>query len=153
METITLRTSDGQDVKIPIAHAFGPDGKPAELIGDIEPQNCDHAGACWSSCLDMRCTRCGSRLFIPPRHLARRPEEIIEDMHRLWCAAGWPEFVGGKDGHWSIVPGKWTVIQHPLFAHVGGLPVRHDKLAGYTLAADSYPPRGNGHQPGVEVRQ
>jgi hypothetical protein len=36
METITLRASDGQDVKVPIAHAFGPDGKPAELIGDIE---------------------------------------------------------------------------------------------------------------------
>jgi DNA-directed RNA polymerase subunit RPC12/RpoP len=120
------------------------------LIGDVEPADCDHAGACWSSNLDMRCPRCGSRLFLPPRHLARRPEEIIDDMHRLWCAAGWPEFVGG---HWSIVPGGWTVIQHPLFAHVGGLPVRHDKLAGYTLAADSYPPRGNGHQPGVEVRQ
>jgi hypothetical protein len=25
---------------------------------------------------------------------------------------------------------------------VGGLPVRHDKLAGYTLAADSYPIAG-----------
>lgn len=132
METVTLRTSDGQAVSIPVVHAFGPDGKPAELIGDIEPQNCDHAGACWSSNLDMRCPRCGSRMFLPARILARLPATIIERMHALWCAAGWPEW--HRDG-WSLNQ-YWRVIQHPLFTLTGGLAVRDDRLANYILAAD-----------------
>ena len=32
---------------------------------------------------------------------------------------------------WSIIPDKWTVIDVPAFAHVGGLPVRHDRLATF----------------------
>lgn len=126
MDTITFE-HQGQTFEIPIVVAFGPDGKPAELIGDIEPQNCDHAGATWSDCLDMRCPRCGSRLFLPPCLLAYLAEDTIETMHALWTAAGWPAFIGGQDPHWSIIADKWTLLEHPLFAHMAGLPVRHDR--------------------------
>lgn len=130
MDTITF-THQGQTFTAPVVVAFGPDGKPVDLIGDVEPENCDHAGACWSSNLDMRCPRCGSRLFLPPRFLAGRSEETIETMHALWVRAGWPEF---SRGAWHILPEHWTVIPHPAFAHVGGLAVRNDRLNSFPEA-------------------
>lgn len=107
--------------KTPLVVAFGPDGKPVDLLGDIEPEHCDHASATWSSCFDMRCARCGARLFMPPAKLAYRADDVIEAMHAAWVAAGWPSWV---NGHWSIIPERWQLTAHPLFAHVGGLPVR-----------------------------
>lgn len=134
MDTITIRAGDGQEIEVPVVVALGPNGKPAELIGDIEPQDCDHAGACWSSTLDMRCPRGGSRLFLPPRLLAYLDEDTVETMHALWCAAGWPEFHGGSDPGWSITPEHWTLTEHALFDHLGGLPVRHDRREVYADA-------------------
>jgi hypothetical protein len=131
MDTVTVKTANGKTLEIPVVFAFGPDGKPADLMGDVIPENCDHAGACWSSNLDMRCPRCGSRLFLPPRFLARRSEDVIEEMYAAWEAAGWPEFIGGQAARWNIIPDKWTVLGVPEFAHVGGLPVRCDKLATF----------------------
>ena len=127
MDTITFE-HQGKIFNVPVVKAFGPDGKPVELVGDIEPENCDHAGACWSSNLDMRCPRCGSRLFLPTRFLARRTEDEIETMHALWARAGWPEFSSGR---WLIDPEFWRIIAHPLFAHVGGLAVSTDRLADF----------------------
>jgi hypothetical protein len=132
MDTITFE-HQGQTFDIPLVVAFGPDGKPAELVGDSKPQNCDHAGACWSDCLDLRCPRCGSRLFLPSRLLAYLDEETIERMHTAWCAAGWPPFIGGAEPHWNVIPDKWTLLDDlPDFDHVGGLPVRNDRLATFS---------------------
>jgi len=133
METITI-TQQGQTFYVPLVVAFDRHGKPVDLVGDITPENCDHKGATWSSNLDMRCPRCGSRLFLPPRLLAYLPEEVIEVMHALWAASGWPEFHGGSDPGWSITPEHWTLTEHPLFAHVGGLPVRTDRAEVYADA-------------------
>ena len=132
MDTVTIQTTDGQTVDIPLVVAFDRNGKPADLVGDLEPENCNHAGATWSSNLDMRCPRCGSRLFLPPKLLSYLAEDVIERMHAAWCAAGWPEFRCGSTPGWSIIPDKWTVIDDlPDFDHVGGLPVRCDKLATF----------------------
>ena len=135
MDTITF-TLEGQTFEIPIAVAFGPDGKPVDLVGDVEPQHCKHAGQTWSDCLDLRCTRCGSRLFLPPKLLSYLADDVIERMHAAWCAAGWPAFCGGENPQWSIVPGKWTLCDdRPDFDHVGGLPVRNDRLATFQAVA------------------
>ena len=128
MDTITLKTADGATYDIPVVHAFDLHGKPVDLAGDIEPQNCDHAGAAWSASLDLRCPHCGSRLFIPTRYLARLPEDQVETMHALWVRAGWPEY---QRDAWHIVPAKWTVIPHPLFDALGGLAVRNDRLDSF----------------------
>jgi hypothetical protein len=96
MYTITVQTATGKTFDVPVAVTFGPDGKPADLVGDVAPEDCDHAGQMWSDCLDLRCRRCGSRLFLPGRLLARRDEETLERMHAAWCAAGWPSFTGGR---------------------------------------------------------
>jgi hypothetical protein len=135
MDTITFASGEGEISGVPVVVAFDRNGKPAELVGDIEPENCDHAGAVYSDCLDLRCPRCGIRLFLPGRFLARRDEETIEAMHALWVRAGWPVF---HNGHWSIVSDRWTIVDHPLFVDVGGLAVRKDHL-------DSFPEaRANG---------
>lgn len=128
MDTVTIKLDDGQTLEVPVVKAFGPDGKPVDLVGDREPEHCDHAGACWSDCLDMRCPRCGARLFLPPRHLAGRSEEVLETMYELWVRAGWPQFSGGE---WFILPEYWTIIPHPLFAHVGGLAVDRERVADF----------------------
>jgi len=131
MDTITFE-HQGKTFETPIVNAFGLDGKPTELIGDIEPQDCDHAGACWSSDLDMRCPRCGSRLFLPPRCLARRDTETVEAMYAAWVRAGWPHFMN-SEARWSGIHGPhWTLINHPLFAQVGGLAVRNDHLNDFS---------------------
>jgi DNA-directed RNA polymerase subunit RPC12/RpoP len=127
MDTITFE-HQGQTFEVPVVFAFGPDGQPADLVGDVEPEHCNHAGATWSSNRDMRCPRCGSRLFLPGRLLAYLPEATIERMNAAWEAAGWPEFRGGSTPGWSIIPDRWTVVDVlPDFAHVGGLPVRCDR--------------------------
>jgi hypothetical protein len=131
MDTITFETPTGQIFEIPFVVAFGPDGKPADLVGDVEPENCDHAGQTWSDCLEMRCTRCGARLFLPGRFLARRPEEVLERMYAAWCAAGWPSFIGGQGAHWTDHGAGWQMLPLPDFQHVGGLPVRADKLEAF----------------------
>jgi len=128
MDTIRVTTADGATIDIPVAHAFDKDGKPVDLAGDTEPQHCDHAGAAWSSNLDLRCPHCGSRLFLPLRYLARRPEDEIETMHALWVRAGWPEY---RNSAWHISPAMWTVIPHPLFTDLGGLAVRNDRLDSF----------------------
>jgi hypothetical protein len=135
MDTVTVKTADGQTLDIPLVVAFDRRGKPVDLVGDVEPENCNHAGATWSSNLDMRCPRCGSRLFLPPRLLAYLPEAVIERMNAAWEAAGWPAFSGGENPGWRITPDKWTLLDDlPDFDHVGGLPVRCDRLATFQNA-------------------
>lgn len=131
VDTITVRAGNGQTLEIPVAAAFGPNGEPVDLIGDVTPENCDHKGQTWSDCLDLRCARCGARLFMPGRFLANRPAEVIETMHALWVRAGWPSFRGGDAPHWSVKASQWTVIDLAEFAHVGGLAVRRDRLDSF----------------------
>jgi hypothetical protein len=119
---------DGRMIETPLVVAFGPNGKPAELIGDMEAENCDHAGAAWSSSMALYCRRCGARMFLPARILAGLPDYEIEVMYREWQRAGWPEWA--PEG-WHVCPDAWTVIAHPLFAGVGGLAVRNDRLDNF----------------------
>jgi len=119
MDTLTF-THQGQTFNVPVVVTFGPNGQPVDLIGDLEPTDCDHAGQVWSDCLAMRCTRCGAQLFMPGRFLAKRPAEVIEAMYAAWVRAGWPSFVGG---HWPT-GARWTIVAHPLFEHLGGLAVQ-----------------------------
>jgi len=35
--------------------------------------NCDHAGWCWSTSLDLKCGRCGASLWRPSRDLFGKP--------------------------------------------------------------------------------
>lgn len=114
------------DIGIPIVVSFDRDGAPIGCTGNLAPEDCDHVGECWSSDLVMRCTICGARLFAPPRHLARRPRAVLEEMHRLWAAAGWPDLVTTPRSC-----DRWGVVGHPLFEHIGGLPVRRDLLAAF----------------------
>lgn len=114
---------------IPIAVGFNADGslQTARALAErekLDPAACDHAGATWSSNLDMRCPQCGSPMFLPPRLLAHLPANEIHKMAVFWSAAGWPEWRG--DG-WFIVPFKWTIEPVPLFTDCGGLPVRNDR--------------------------
>lgn len=126
MDTITVKTGNDQTVEIPVAAALGADGQPAELIGDIEPWGCDHTGQMWSDCLDLRCRRCGVRLFLPGRFLAFRSAEEIEGMQILWCAAGCPPWYPSG---WGITPGYWTIIPIGQFAALGGLPILNERVA------------------------
>jgi hypothetical protein len=128
MDMITVTDDLGTQRAIPVVAALGPDGKPMELVGDLAPEDCDHAGATWSDCIALRCPRCGSRLFLPPRLLARRPEHEIEAMYALWVRAGCPEFWNGQ---WSFAPAHQTMLPLPLFAALGGLPVRNDRLDSF----------------------
>lgn len=112
---------------IPIISNFNSNGIPIVGTGDFAPELCDHDGGCWSNDLVMLCPRCGVQLFAPPRVLANRTRTQITEMLTLWRAAGWPDLsVRNRrpDEH-------WTIVSHPLFKHVGGLPVRNDKLATF----------------------
>lgn len=114
--------SDG--IVIPVVVGFSRDGSvvtAADLAARarVDPAKCDHAGASWSSNLAMRCQKCGSPMFLPPRLLAYLPAVTIAAMDVLWSAAGWPEWRGEA---WHINE-HWTLHQHPLFDHVGGIPV------------------------------
>lgn len=143
VDTITITAGDGQTFEIPVAVAFGAGGRPVELGGDLEPWQCDHKGQTWSDCLDLRCVRCGARLFMPGRFLALRSAAELAEMHGAWVRAGWPAMSGGS---WCIRSDRWTVLQHPLFAHVGGLPVRNDRLADFVEVA------GRADRPQIEER-
>jgi hypothetical protein len=133
LDTRNFETLTVQGVEIPIAAALDRHGRPAPLIGDREPAACDHAGMTWSSELDLRCARCGARLFLPPRTLALLGEQQIEAMHRLWHAAGWP--VWAKDHWYDIRPERWILHEQPLFARCCGvIPVRHDQEAMFAAA-------------------
>ena len=133
-------------ITIPVVVGFNSDGSfqtAAALARTqrIDPIDCDHAGATWSSNLAMRCPKCGSAMFLPPRLLAYLPAAIIQAMDLLWSAAGWAEWRGES---WSIIPDKWKIEQHPLFDHCGGLAVRNDRREEYydallDLAEDDQP--------------
>jgi len=127
MDTITIQ-NQGQAFEVPILVAFeSKTGKPVfDLAGDVEPEHCDHKGACWSDCLGLRCPRCGAQLFLPPRFLANRPADEIEEMHALWRAAGGPPWYGTE---WGTMPNYWTIVPVRQFAELGGLPILTDRLA------------------------
>lgn len=152
MDTITATIVDHEPVEflidgftIPVVVGFGPNGElqtAADLARRqrIDPAACNHAGATWSSNLDMRCPKCGSPMFLPPRLLAYLSAATISAMDLLWSAAGWPEW---RDLAWSIRPEFWAIEQHPLFAHCGGLAVRNDRREQYydalvSLAEDDH---------------
>jgi len=120
-------------VAVSIAPALDASGQPVDLVGDVEPEYCDHKGQMWSDCFTLRCTRCGAPLFMPVRFLADRPAEVLETMHELWVRAGWPSFFGGRWPEGDC----WIVIDLAEFAHVGGLAVRNDLLADFlSVGAD-----------------
>jgi len=111
-------------VDVPIVNAF-MHGRPTPLIGCTDPEACDHAGATWSSDLELRCPTCGSRLFLPPRFLACKTESEIDQMHSIWHAAGCPPWYPSG---WGIVPQYWHIAPIRQFAALGGLPIRNDRL-------------------------
>lgn len=122
----------GADViEVPLVSAFDANG-PCALIGDLEPENCDHQGSAWSCCLDLRCKHCGSRLFMPPRFLAYRPKYELEIMYSAWVRAGWPHWIAGPDAHWHAPSEYWTIVPHPLFNDVGGLAVSNKQLDSFS---------------------
>lgn len=131
-ETITV-----QGREVPLMNAFNRLGQPVPLRGTKAPEACAHTGATWSSNLDLRCPICGARLFLPPKILALLPEVTLEEMHRLWSAAGWPPWY---DGAWGIVPEYWLMIDHPLFmALTGGLPVSKSRAIIFAEAIGALP--------------
>jgi hypothetical protein len=133
------------DRTIPLVVGFNPDGSfqtAVELVQRalIAPSTCDHAGATWSPSLVMRCPKCGSSMFLPPKLLAHLPAATISAMDLLWSAAGWAEW--GTDA-WRIPPEHWTIVEHPLFAHCCGLAVRNNRREQYydalvSLAEDDH---------------
>ena len=131
-ETINVQ---GRDV--PLVNAFNRLGQAVPLRGTKAPEACAHTGATWSSDLDMRCPRCGGRLFLPPKMLARLPEEQLETMYRLWQAAGCPPWYGSA---WGIVPEYWFTVEHPLFVGLtGGLPVANRNAIRFAEAVGALP--------------
>lgn len=156
MDTITAMVIDHEPVEFRIDHAelgsatipvvvgFNADGNfqtAADLARRqrIDPVDCNHTGATWSSNLDMRCPHCGSAMFLPPRLLAHLPAFAIWAMNLLWSAAGWPEWRGDA---WSIIPDKWDLRSHSLFDYIGGLPVRHDRQWNFAEALQTLAEEG-----------
>lgn len=109
---------------------FDRDGTPVTSTGNLAPELCNHDGQTWSSDLGMRCTACGVRLFASPGVLAYRSRATVDAMYQVWQAAGWPHLSVPRFGRIWIAD-NWTLLQHPLFAHIGGIPVRADKLAAF----------------------
>lgn len=140
--TITANIIDHEPVEfefggvvIPVVVGFNRDGSfqtAADLAKRqrIDPATCDHAEASWSSNLAMRCPKCGSPMFLPPRLLAYLSAETIDIMDELWSAAGWPEWRGEA---WYVNE-HWKLYQHPLFDHCGGIPVREDSAERFANA-------------------
>lgn len=114
-----------------VVAALGPDGQPVYLQNDLQPEECDHVGQSSSGSLALYCARCGVRLFVPRHFLANLPAATIERMHELWRAAGYPEWLGGG---WAITPSYWQIVDHPLFAALGGLPVLHTAMDRFHVA-------------------
>lgn len=132
-QQIIVGGEDGRERSVPLALAFNKKGEPIPVRPHLQPDECDHEGEVYSCELAMHCSKCGAPLFLPPRYLAGLHIAVIEYMEMVWRAAGWPWFRGGR---WTTVGGvqddgtpTWTVKQHPLFEVIGGIPVRHDKLA------------------------
>jgi len=124
----TLADFESMDIDgaaVPIVTAF-VHGQPAPLIGDMIASACDHHGATWSSDLALRCPFCGVPLVLPPRLLAHLPEQRIEQMFRLWQAAGCPPWYPSG---WGITPGYWTILPIRQFTMAGGLPVLNERVA------------------------
>lgn len=115
------------NISVPLAINFTHDGVVVQM-GNREPELCDHKGQSWSTDLVVRCAQCGVRLFAAPGVLAFKPHAVVEEMYRLWQAAGWPVIDGWPRLYYSD---RWVPIEHPLFDHVGGLPVRYDKLTAF----------------------
>jgi DNA-directed RNA polymerase subunit RPC12/RpoP len=116
-------------MNIPLAVNFNRDGIVVD-VGNRDPEQCDHANESWSSDLGVRCTQCGVRLFAAPRVLEFRSWEVINEMHRIWQSAGWPILDGWPSGY---IGDRWILIEHPLFAHIQGIPVRKDKLSAFEV--------------------
>lgn len=131
-ETIT---ADG--LTVPIVVALTPTGRPVPLAGDVEPAECSHLGATWSSDLDLRCSSCGAPMFLPPRLLARKTADELVSMYGLWRAAGcppwYPQALNFPAG-WGIVPQYWRVTEVAGFGSLGGLPVQLSRLDRFELA-------------------
>lgn len=133
METLQVVDATGREFKIPVMVSMFEGQFTNSLAREtVPPEQCDHTGYSYSANIALRCGKCGSPLFVPGRFLARRPAAEIARMHQLWRAAGWPEW---HNGAW-LLNEHWTLVQHPLFTALGGLPVREDRLALYTLEAD-----------------
>jgi hypothetical protein len=132
-------------VTIPVVVGWNDDGSYQTARGLaqrklIDPSACDHAGATWSSNLVMRCPKCGSSMFLPPKLLKYLPAATISAMDLLWSAAGWAEW---HDSGWYILPEHWTIEEHPLFAHCGGLALRNDRRAQYFDAMENLAEAGD----------
>ena len=125
---------DGAETfSLPVVVGWNPDGtyQTARALAErerLDPTACDHAGATWSPCLALRCPKCGSAMFLPPRLLAYLPAATISAMDLLWSASGWAEW--GTDA-WRIDPNHWHIVDHHLFEQCGGLPVREDRGVQY----------------------
>jgi hypothetical protein len=133
MKIVHYTDGDGTERQIVEAQAFDANFRPAEVTCDVRPDDCDHAGQMWSSDLDVCCRHCGAPLFLPPSVLAHMPIETINSMCALWCAAGYPPFLAGR---WLIEADYWTILEHPLFAHLGGLPWSNDRLDDAPASGD-----------------
>jgi hypothetical protein len=129
------------DRSIPLVVGWNYDGtritaSELEHRDRSQPENCSHAGATWSQSLALVCPLCRQPMFLPPRLLAYLPASKITAMHELWRSAGWPEWYGQEKG-WGEILDTWeTLVQHPLFDHCGGIPVRlsRQQLFQNTLA-------------------
>jgi hypothetical protein len=138
------------DVEVPMAIGLNGRG-PVFVVGParVEPEQCDHAGYGWSQAFLLRCGRCGVRMALPSRMIAFRSEDEIDEMERAWLEAGAPEFrhvpVETDAGVvimlvWDLDEG-WVLTEHPLFEHLGGLPmpVRPSTTAAAAASAQDAP--------------
>ncbi len=150
MSTIVPVTFQGEPVEyvidgelVPVVAGFDQTGKLHMMrdahdrrLARIPASECDHAGATWSSSLALICLRCGAPLFLPPRLLAHLPADVLNRMHEIWIAAGWPEWTSDAEctrNHWWTNE-CWHIVEHPLFAALGGIPVRRDRRSHYNAA-------------------
>lgn len=131
---LNLVTPDGQRHTLPLTQAFDPHGAPAPLANDTLTLDCNHTGQTWSQDFDLRCTRCGCRLFLPPRYLAYRAARELEHAYLLWRAAGWPQW---QNSTWYAYE-DWPRVAHPLYAAVGGIPVNPARRAEFAALAQAF---------------
>lgn len=123
-------------ITIPVVVGFNRDGTfqtERELANKrqrVDPADCNHACASWSTNISTYCPDCGAAMFLPPRLLAYLPGDVLAEMDELWSAAGWPEWHGES---WHVND-YWRIVEHPLFDHCGGLPVRIDREFHYAEA-------------------
>jgi len=123
MDTVTCKLADGLTLEVPVGVACGRVGQPLDLVGDVVPEQCKHAGAGWSSNLDLRCPRCGSRLFLPTRLLAYLPEATIERMYAAGVRRAGRSFAAGsrRAGASYRRSGRSATIYRTLTTAVGWL--------------------------------